>query len=93
MVPVALTLPAWTAVPVWAVAGLGMGLGYAPLSVSALGAAPPAREGEATASLQLCDTLGVSLGTGLGGALVAFADGRGSVAVDRGLPSPSGWPP
>ncbi len=78
MVPVALALPAWTAVPVWAVAGMGMGLGYAPLSVSALGAASPGREGEATAALQLCDTLGVSLGTGIGGALVALADGRGA---------------
>jgi hypothetical protein len=78
MVPVALALPAWTAVPVWAVAGMGMGLGYAPLSVSALGAASPGREGEATAALQLCDTLGVSLGTGVGGALVALADGRGA---------------
>lgn len=76
MLVTALWLPAWVAIPAWGVGGLGMGLGYSPLSVSTLGAAAPGREGQATASLQLCDTLGVSLGTGVGGALVALADAR-----------------
>ncbi len=78
LVVTALWLPAWWAIAFWGVlGGLGMGLGYAPLSVSALGSAEPGREGEATASLQLCDVLGVSLGTGAGGALIALADGQG----------------
>lgn len=76
MLVTALWLPAWATVPAWGLAGIGMGLGYAPLSISALGSAAPGREGHATASLQLCDTLGVSLGTGAGGALIALADGR-----------------
>lgn len=77
MVAVSLALPAWASIPAWSLAGLGMGLGYSPLSVSALGAADAGREGAATAALQLCDTLGVSVGTGLGGAFVALADARG----------------
>lgn len=77
MLATALWLPAWASVPAWGVAGSGMGLGYAPLSVSALGSAEPGREGQATSSLQLCDTLGVSLGTGAGGALIAVADAQG----------------
>jgi MFS family permease len=80
MLVTALWLPAWVTVPAWGVAGIGMGLGYAPLSVSALGSAAPGREGQATASLQLCDTLGVALGTGAGGALIALADSRGWAA-------------
>lgn len=80
MLVAALWLPAWATVPAWGVAGIGMGLGYAPLSVSALGSAEPGREGQATASLQLCDTLGVALGTGAAGALIALADSRGWAA-------------
>jgi len=77
MLATALWLPAWASLPAWGLAGLGMGLAYSPLSVSTLGSAAPGREGQATASLQLCDTLGVSIGTGAGGALIALADGRG----------------
>ena len=70
-VPVAVAIAAWT------VAGLGMGLAYAPISVTGLGTAAPGQEGSASASLQLTDVLGVSLGTGLGGVFVALGDGRG----------------
>ena len=69
-VPVALGVAAWT------VAGLGMGLAYAPISVTVLGSAAPGQEGSASASMQLTDMLGVSLGTGLGGVFVALGDGR-----------------
>lgn len=61
----------------WAVAGLGMGLSYAPISVTALGSAEPGRQGRASASLQLSDVLGVSLGTGLAGVFVALGEHRG----------------
>jgi MFS family permease len=77
MLVTALWLPAWVIIPAWGLAGIGMGIGYAPLSVSALGAAEDGKEGQATAALTLCDTLGVSLGTGAGGALIALGDGRG----------------
>ena len=70
-VPVAEGLAAWT------VAGLGMGLGYAPLSLMMLQHASPGQEGQASASLNLTDTLGTAIGIGVGGAAVAAAAGRG----------------
>jgi MFS family permease len=69
-VPVAAGLAAWT------VAGLGMGLAYAPLSLLMLREAPPGREGWASASLNLTDVLGTAIGVGIGGAAVAAATGR-----------------
>jgi hypothetical protein len=65
------------AILLWGFAGFGTGLSYAPLSVTTLGLAAPGKEGEATSSLQLTDVLGVSLGTGCSGAIVALGDGRG----------------
>jgi MFS family permease len=70
-VPVGLLVAAWT------VGGLGIGLCYAPLSVTVLDTAAPGQEGRASASLQLTDVLGVSLGTGLAGVVLALGDGRG----------------
>jgi MFS family permease len=57
----------------WAVAGGGMGLAYAPLSLTTLDRAEPGAEGKATSALQLCDVLGQAIGTGVAGALVAVA--------------------
>jgi MFS family permease len=67
--PVAEGLAAWT------VAGLGMGLAYAPLSLMMLQKAPPGLEGRASASLNLADVLGTAIGIGVGGAAVAAAAG------------------
>lgn len=77
MVAVVLALPAWAALLPWAVAGFAMGLGMPALSVTALGSATPGREGYASSALQLCDTLGVAVGTGLAGLIIGFGDGRG----------------
>jgi MFS family permease len=69
--------------PVWVVhvgatvAGFGVGLGYSGHSQATLRVAPPERYGEATAALQLCDNLGVALGAGLSGAVVAFGEASG----------------
>ena len=73
-VPVAEGLVAWT------VAGLGMGLAYAPLSLMMLRKAPPGREGRASASLNLADVLGTAIGIGVGGAAVAAGAG-GNLAM------------
>jgi MFS family permease len=70
-VPVAVALAAWT------VAGLGMGLCYAPLTLMMLREAPPGREGWASASLNLADVLGTAIGIGVGGAAVAASTGPG----------------
>jgi MFS family permease len=60
----------------WSVAGLGMGLGYAPISLMMLRQAPPGGEGRASASLNLADVLGSAIGIGVGGAAVAATAGR-----------------
>jgi MFS family permease len=67
-------VPASTGVLAWAIAGFGMGLAYAPLSLTVLAAAPAGQEGAATAALQLSDVLGVALGTGLSGAVVTIGE-------------------
>ena len=61
---------AW-AVPTFAVAGFGMGLGYAPLSLIVLREAMPGAQGTASSALSLSDTLGTALGTGISGAIIA----------------------
>ena len=69
-VPVAEGLAAWT------VAGLGMGLAYAPISLMMLQKAPPGQEGRVSASLNLADVLGDAIGIGVGGAAVAATAGH-----------------
>jgi MFS family permease len=64
-------VPVAVGVAGWAVGGFGIGLAYSPVSLIVLGEAPSGQEGVASASLQLADTLGVALGAGLGGVLVA----------------------
>jgi MFS family permease len=71
-------VPLVAGVVTWAIAGFGMGLSYSTLSLVVLREAPPAEQGAATAGLQLSDVLGTSLGTGVGGALIAFGARSGS---------------
>jgi predicted MFS family arabinose efflux permease len=94
LVVLAASLPAGMPLATWFVAsgllGLGMGTAYSPLSVVTLAEAEPGREGVATSALQLNDVLGVALGTGLGGVIVAAGPRLGldpapSLAVVFGL--------
>lgn len=64
-------VPAWSALVWWGIAGFGMGLSYSPIAHVALQVAGAGREGRISTALQLSDTLGVALGTGVAGALVA----------------------
>lgn len=68
-------VPAWLGIAAWGVAGGGMGLAYAPMSLATLEVAAPGEEGAATASLQVSDVLGQAIGTGTAGALVAITIG------------------
>ncbi|HEV2371409.1 MAG TPA: MFS transporter [Streptosporangiaceae bacterium] len=70
VVPVAVGLAAWT------VAGFGMGMAYAPISLMMLAHAPAGREGQTSASLNLADVLGEAIGIGIGGAPVAAFAGH-----------------
>ena len=60
----------WVSPPAWAVAGVGMGLAYATLSLIVLENATRGQEGEASASLQLAGVLGSGVGAGIGGAVI-----------------------
>jgi MFS family permease len=66
-------VPVFFVVPAFALAGLGMGLAYSPLSLVVLAEATPGAEGSVTAGLQLSDTLGTALGTGIAGAIITGA--------------------
>lgn len=70
-------LPIPLCVAFWSVAGFGIGLAYSPLSVTVLGLAEPGEEGVASSSIQLADVLGVALGAGAGGAIVALGEAQG----------------
>jgi MFS family permease len=72
------SVPPGAAIVIWGIAGFGMGLSYSTPSLIVLSEAPPAEQGAATAGLQLSDVLGASLGTGIGGALIAFGSRAGS---------------
>jgi MFS family permease len=67
-------VPPWVAIVAWGVGGFGIGLSYAPISLTTLALAEPGREGSATASMQLSDVLGTALGTGIGGVVIATGD-------------------
>jgi MFS family permease len=58
---------------VWLFAGAGMGIAFNTSSVAALALAAPGREGRVSAGLQVADALGVAIGTGVAGAIVAYA--------------------
>jgi MFS family permease len=61
----------WAAIG-WAVAGLGMGVAYSLMTLTSVQSAPPGGEGAASAAIQLSSTLGVALGTGAAGSIVAL---------------------
>jgi MFS family permease len=71
---------AW-AVPSFALAGFGMGLAYSAFTLVVLSEAPVGAEGTAAAGLQLSDTLGTALGTGIAGAIVAAAVQAGQASA------------
>jgi len=75
-------VPAWLSVPVWSVAGLGIGMAYSSISLTVLRHAPTGSEGATAAAMQLTDVLGNALGTGIGAVAVAAAvAGLGSATI------------
>jgi MFS family permease len=71
------TTPIEIGLVAWTVAGFGIGLAYAPISLLMLREAPAGSEGWASASLSLADVLGTAFGIGAGGAAVAAAAAHG----------------
>ena len=64
----------------WAVAGLGMGLAHATISLVVLEEAPDGGVGAASAAMQITSAIGVALGTGATGTLMSM-----SASQTRGL--------
>lgn len=64
-------VPPLVVLPVWTLAGLGMGLGMSSTSVLLLGLSAAGEEGRNSASLQLSDALGAVTGIGVAGAVFA----------------------
>ncbi len=75
----------WWIVLAWALAGAGMGAALPSISVTVLAEARRGAEGQASAALQLTDVLGMALGTGVTGAVVAWGVRQGE-ALDEILP-------
>ncbi|GAA5146043.1 MFS transporter [Nocardioides marinquilinus] len=72
----------WLALPLWAVAGLGMGLAFSSLSFLLLRSSATAEVGANSAAAQLTDGLAQSTFVGLGGALLVLTGSTsGGVAV------------
>jgi MFS family permease len=69
--------PLWAGVVAWALAGLGMGIAHATISLVVLDEAAAGGEGAASAAMQLASVLGVAIGAGIGGAAIAVATARG----------------
>ena len=67
----------WLAGVSWGITSLGMGIAYSTLALVIIECASPGEEGRASASLQLANTLGIALGTGLGGGVLAWSGGWG----------------
>lgn len=70
------TVPVWLAAVGCAIAGLGMGLSLASLSVLLLDISPIEQQGVNTAAAQMSDSLGNVIFIGLGGVLFAFLHER-----------------
>ncbi|GGS12902.1 MFS transporter [Streptomyces aureoverticillatus] len=75
-------VPALTAVAGWAIGGAGMGVAFNAATTDAMEQAPADRQGEASGSMQLAQTLAVAVLSGLGGAAVSLSAAHGgSVSV------------
>ena len=66
-------LPVGIAIASWGIAGLGMGIAYNTDSVLAIQAESEHSAATVTSSMQLTDSLGQVLGTGVGGVVLALA--------------------
>lgn len=64
-------IPVAVAIAGWAVAGFGIGIGYPSVGALVLSEASGGEEGSVSAALQLIETIGVALFTGIGGAVIA----------------------
>jgi MFS family permease len=77
-------IPMLVTLATWAVAGLGMGIAFSTLMLAVLDDAPEGSEGATISAGQLGNTLGIALGTGIGGSIVAVTS-VDEIATPRGF--------
>lgn len=77
--------PVLPAILAWGLSGLGIGVAYSTIALTVLESAPPGREGEASAAMQLASGLGIALGTGAGGAAFALLSELRSQSIGIGV--------
>ncbi|MBJ3811650.1 MFS transporter [Streptomyces flavofungini] len=70
-------VPALTAVAGWAIGGAGMGVAFNAATTDAMEQAAADKQGEASGSMQLAQTLAVAVLSGLGGAAVTLSAAHG----------------
>lgn len=78
----------WLAVPIWALAGAGMGIAMPTISVLMLDLSPAASQGANSAALQISDMVGSIIGIAAVGALVTafgLADIRVAVTIGSAI--------
>jgi hypothetical protein len=66
----------------WSLAGFGMGIAYNTITTKAMAHTAAGEEGPLSTSLGVADAVGISLGTGMVGALVSFGDRAGWATAD-----------
>ena len=69
----------------WIPPGLGMGFMYSAVTLVVLRGVAASEQGSATSALQLSDILGMALGTGLAGAIIAFGERAGGDGLGLAL--------
>jgi hypothetical protein len=74
-VPLTSLNPVLLAAAGWGLSGLGMGIAYSTATLASIQTAPEGSAGAASASVQLAEALGIALGTGVTGGVVAFGAG------------------
>jgi MFS family permease len=78
------TIPIWVPYTGWVVAAAGMGIGFPTIPLAAMGSAGSGSEARDLSPTLLMDMLGVAVGAGLGGSVIAIAD-RAGLPLSRGL--------
>ena len=67
------SISGWIIVATWSTVALGMGMSYVSISVALLDVSPREHLEESTAATSLADLLGIAVGTGISGGLIALA--------------------
>lgn len=71
------TVPVAATIAAWGCGGFGMGLLYSAMTQVVLVEARPEEQGAASSAINLSDVLGSAIGTGAGGAIVAYGEAAG----------------